>query len=489
MGLIAKNIVALLGSQVATWAVGVPLLIIVPQYLGDRQFGQLSFAYSFAGFFGLFASLGMGSFIVKQTARDSARVGSYVFNALVMCLLLTCLLSVAAIGTSSLMGYDTQTRIVIAVACAYMVWSTENGILVAGLQGQQRMRRTAIWAVVDRYAESGAIVAALVARKGLLGVAIATSLSGLISIVGNGAQLFRQVRAEARLDLRLWKVLAFGGMPFLLGSIVLTIYGSIDVVILSKLAGDVVVGWYSLAYRLVGMPIFLATIVVTAYFPQLSAQGASASPSFAAPVSRAVRQIWFVTAPMAAGLALVAADLIAFLHYPAGFGHSVPLIQILALHIPVVGVTMVLGSALMACDRQKEWVVVGVIAAVFNPLLNLFAIPVTTTVFGNGAVGASVTTVATELLVLSGALYLLRSHGIFDKHTRSYLSCCAVACAAMVGVVVLAGGMWLPVRVVIGVGTYGLASWALGTLSIDELRRRSLQMLARVRPRGVPSFP
>jgi hypothetical protein len=126
---------------------------------------------------------------------------------------------------------------------------------------------------------------------------------------------------------------------------------------------------------------------------------------------------------------------------------------------------------------------------VFNPLLNLFAIPMTTRAFGNGAVGASVITVATELLMLSGALYLVRSRGIVDKQTRSYLCRCVVACAVMVGVVILASGLWLPARVVAGMGTYGLASWALGTLSIDELRRRSLRVLARARPRGMPSYP
>jgi len=489
MGLIAKNMLALLGSQVATWFVTMMLLVIIPQHLGDKQFGQLSFAGAFVGFFGLFAGLAGGAFIVKQTARDHTLVGSYVFNALLMGLPLAGLLSVSAIAAAYFLGYSAQTCDIVALSCVGMVLNTTNGTLIVGLQGQQRMRRTAMWAVVDRYAVAALLVAVLLAGKGLLAVALVSSLGGLVSILGNGAQLFRQLRAGAGLDFRLWKVLALGGTPFMLWSIVLMVYGSIDVIMLSKMTNDAEVGWYSLAYRLVGMPIFLASIVMTALFPQMSAYGASASAAYSALVNRAVRLVFFATAPMAVGLALVAGDLLAFLHYSTQFAHSVPLIRILALHIPVVGITMVLGAALMAGNRQKQWVCVGVLAAVFNPLLNLFAIPMTVTAFGDGAVGASVITVATELVMLCGALYLMRRYDVPDRQSVGFVVRCAVACAAMVGVVIVGGGTWLPIRIVAGMVAYGLASLALGTLSASELRRRFSRVLTVMRPLRAPSIP
>lgn len=489
MGQIAKNMMTLLGSQVATWGVGFLLLVILPQQLGDRQFGQLNFAGSFVTIFGLFAGLGAATFIVKQTARDSGRVGPYVYNSLLMNLTLASLLSVAAVASAYGLGYPARTCQVVAISCIGMALSALNGSLVAGLQGQQLMARTALWNVVGRYAGCVAVIGALAAGTGLLGVALAGSLVGLPSLLGNGAQIFRQLREGARLDLRLWKVLALGGMPFLFWSLVLTVYGSIDIVLLSKMANDAVVGWYALAYRLVGVPVFLATIMVTALFPQLSADGASASPQFNALVNRGVRVAFFAGAPMAAGIALVAGDMIAFLHYSSQFTHSVPLIQILALHIPVVGVTMLLGSALMARDRQKQWVVVGFVAAIFNPLANLIAIPATTRAFGNGAVGASIITVATELVMLGGAIYLLQSDGVFDRRTLGFVLRCLAACAAMMSAVVVARDVWFPARVVIGMVTYGLASLAVGTFSATDLRHWSDRAFAIMRPRGAPSIP
>jgi O-antigen/teichoic acid export membrane protein len=370
-----------------------------------------------------------------------------------------------------------------------MALSALNGTLTSGLQGQQRMRRAAVWATVDRYIGGVAVLLALVTRRGLIGVAMATFWYGWTSLFGNGAQLFRQVRAGARLDLRLWWILAVGGAPFVLWSMVLLIYGSVDMVMLSKMAGDAVVGWYALAYRLVGIPVFLATIVVTAYFPQLSAHGASGSPMFAILTNRAARLVFFAGLPMAIGIALTASDLITFLHYPHGFTHSVPLVWILAFHIPIVGVTTVLGTALMACDRQKPWIVVGAIAAIFNPLVNLFAIPAATRAFGDGAVGASIVTVATESLMLIGSLCLLHADGIPDRRTIGFAARCIVACAIMGGIVLACRGVWLPARIMLGALTYGAVSALVGTLPIKEMRGRFGQVRTLVSSRRAPSIP
>lgn len=486
MRLIARNMAALLGSQVATWCAALVMVIIVPRHLGDTQFGRLSFAGAFVSFFGLFAGLGCGAFITREVARDRSRVGLYVFNALVMNVLLVVILSAAAIATAHALGYPAQTSLIVAIACMGMVFTTLNNLLVAGLAGEQRMGKAAAWGVVQQYAGSASVVAVVLAHKSLAAVALASTWSGIIGLAGNGAQLLRQVRAGARLDLRLWKALALGGLPFLLWNGILMIYGSIDTPMLSMMAGDATVGWYTLAYKLIGVPAFLAPIVVTAFFPSLSEHGASASPVFAGLANRALRIVFFVTAPMAAGIALVAGDVVSILHYPAGFAHTVPLIRILALHIPVVGIDMVLAATLMATDRQKGWIVVGALAAVLNITLNLVAIPATIRAFGNGAVGAAIVTVATELFMMGGAIYL-RPAGILDRGTISFVLRSVLACLPMLAVVAVPGGAWLPAKIALGAAVYGGVSLALRTISVRELHRTGAELFSLVRLRAASS--
>src|SRR5207302_1729836 len=79
--------------------------------------------------------------------------------------------------------------------------------------------------------------------------------------------------------------------------------------------------------------------------------------------------------------------------------------------------------------RHRLWVIVAVVAAVFNPLFNAMAMPVTERLFNNAAIGASVSTVLTEVVLMGGAL-ILRPAGVFNRSTVGLLgrivaaSCC-----------------------------------------------------------------
>ncbi len=89
---------------------------------------------------------------------------------------------------------------------------------------------------------------------------------------------------------------------------------------------------------------------------------------------------------------------------------------------------MILGTALIAASRQRAWTIVGIFAGIFNPLVNLWAIPFTQNNphIGNAAVGAAVVTVATELVMFIGALYL-RPKGVFTRWDIWYVGRCLIA--------------------------------------------------------------
>jgi O-antigen/teichoic acid export membrane protein len=155
----------------------------------------------------------------------------------------------------------------------------------------------------------------------------------------------------------------------------------------------------------------------------------------------------------------------------------------LAIHIPVVGIDIVLGSVVVAADRQKQWVIVGVVAAIFNPVVNLAAIPLTERWFGNGAIGAAVITVLTEMILLAGALRL-RPQGVLDRATARTLGRIALASLTMVPVLLVLRPAPLGVQIVAGIAVYVVASLALGTVSLREVRAWTLP--ASGRQRDVP---
>ena len=290
----------------------------------------------------------------------------------------------------------------------------------------------------------------------------------IIPLTANYLTMRPMLRAGWTIDVGLWRRILAGGFPFFVSSALLLTYGKIDIPILQRFAGSEAVGWYALAYQWVAMPAFFAASVAQAFFPALSAQSASTPEDFTRSANRALRLVAFVATPAAVGVALVAPSVVTML-YDAEFQPSVVLMQILAIHIPIVGIDIVLGSVLVAADRQRQWVFLGVAAAVFNPIVNLAAIPLADRLFGNAAIGAAVTTVLTEALLLVGFL-ALRPAGVLDRPETTFVLRTAVASVTMVPVVIVLGGAPVFVQIVAGATTYVLASLAFRTVSIREVR-------------------
>lgn len=481
MRLIAKNLLALLGSQVATWGASLIMLVIVPRFLGDVEFGRLSFAGAFVAVFTLVAGFGTGQFLTQEIARDRSRSGPYLFNALLLKLPLSVLMALLAIGLVSLLQYPAETRMLVAIMCIGLVLTAISDALRGALAGEQRMGNIALWASIDRYISVGAVVVVLINHMGISYLALAVALPGSVSCLALLAILARPIREGAKIAPHLWKMTALGGLPYMLWNIVQMIASSIDISMLSLMAGDAVVGWYVMAYRFVSIPVFLPTLVMAAFFPTLAERGAVRSGEFAQLTNRAIQFVFFGSAPMAIGLAFLARDIISFFRFPAAFDHSVPLMQILAINIPLMSITIVLGSAIMAYDRQKQWVIVGSINAALTVSLNLLAIPLATKWTGNGAIGAAAVMVVTEYVMLMGAMYL-RPTGVMDARVFGYLARCLTASMMMGLALRFTAGAWLPWKVALGAGDYFMVSLLLRTVSARDLWSIGRRVLE---PRGL----
>jgi len=495
-GVIEKNLLGLFSSQIATWLITLVSLVVVPRRLGPENVGRIGFATAFVAFFTLIGLLGTNTFLVKTVARDRSKVGPYVLNAIVMKLYLCGLLSAVAIALgyalAPVFDYGRDTKLLIAIMCVGLTFAVLNDALVAGLQGLERMARSAAWAAIGHYVGTGLGLYVVFTSRSLFAYAFALTLISVVPAIANATAMWPHLRHAGPVSVDLWKQIARGGLPFLVWASFLLIYGTIDIPLLQALSDEVTVGWYTTAYRWVSTPVFIASVVLTAFLPSLATDAHNNPAKFAGRVNGAVRVVFLVAAPLAVGCALVAGDVMA-LAYEAEFARAVPVLQILAIHIPFAATSMVLGMALIASDRQKKWVIVGGLAALTNPLFNLVAIPFAVHTYQNGALGAAVITVVTELLMMAGALYL-RPPGVMDRSTATYLAKCGVAAGLMVPAVLLAsalphvdGGVnsgvvaatiGLFAEVAVGVVVYALASVALGTISLSELRSHAPRVLA-----------
>jgi O-antigen/teichoic acid export membrane protein len=339
------------------------------------------------------------------------------------------------------------------------------------------MGRPAFWDVVQKYLGTCLGIAILLAGGGITAYAIAGAWVAIIPLVANSFAMRADLAAAGGVDLTVWRRITIGGAPFFALAGLNLLQGAIDIPMLEGLAGTVPVGWYSLAIRWVSMPSLLAVVAATAFFPALSAEGASVNRAFTNMANRCLQLVALIAIPASVGIALIADRFITLL-YGDEFQQSVPLMRLLSLEIPIAAINVVIGVVIIAADRQRQWVVVALLAAIFNPLANLVAIPWATDRFDNGAIGAAATTVLTELIMLAGAMKL-KPAGVFDHELRRIVGRIVLASSAMVPVVLVLDDVPLFVTVAAAGAVYAVGAVALRAISGEELRQLRSQLARR----------
>jgi O-antigen/teichoic acid export membrane protein len=375
-----------------------------------------------------------------------------------------------AVGLAAVLGESSESVLLVAICCISMAAGTFNDVLIGGLHGRQQMKAPALWSAGQQYLSSACSLVVLATTKSLPLYMVALVSWSVLPLLANLRRLWPELAPElGRIDVRLWRTIAVGGAPFVTWSAVQLVYGKIDIPLLESMAGSRSVGWYSIAFNWVSMPVFFAAIVSTAFYPSLAEHGKVVDDVFRRLGNQSLRLVMFVGLPAATGIALVADDVFGLLHYPSDYRNAIPLMRILVLHIPIVGMDIMLGLMLMATDRQRPWILVGAVAMVVNIGVNLFAIPFSDHHWHNGAIGASVVTVLTELTMMIGAI-VLRPAGILDKATTGYILRCTVASAAMVVPVLALRDTPLALQVLVGGAVYVATSIAVRTLSLRTWR-------------------
>jgi O-antigen/teichoic acid export membrane protein len=466
-GVFVRGVAALMISQGFTWIATAVITFTLPRFLGSANLGKYSLAVAVFGLAELGADLGIGTYLNRQVARDPAGAPRLVTAALASRFALGGVAAAALFAGFHVFGSDPVVRLTIDVLCVNVLVDT---LAMAGatLNGLLRIKWLAVASALNKLVVAGAVVLVLLLGYGAPGVALASLAGALVGHTVNCTALFRQVRPALTVDLRLCRQMVFGGLPFFMMAAAVVFYSQVDTVMLAALTHSSVVGWYNAALRILAIPGFVPVIVMSLAFPALTA-AVPHRERFDRIARRSIQAILVATVPMGVGMMLLPDRLTRFFGYPADFSHSWPLIVLLAVGMPLIGVDMIVGAALIASEKQRAWTAVGIAAAVLNPAINLVAIPYTQARFGNGAIGAAAVTSLTELFMMLMGIRLLPT-GTLDRSTLLGAARVALACVPLAAVAWLARGEHLIVPVFCGAGVYGAACLLTRAVTLQDLR-------------------
>jgi O-antigen/teichoic acid export membrane protein len=138
---------------------------------------------------------------------------------------------------------------------------------------------------------------------------------------------------------------------------------------------------------------------------------------------------------------------------------------------------------MIARNQQMVWTKMMALASLINPALNLALIPYFQRTRGNGAIGASIAMVVTEMVLAVIGFVLVRD--TFTRNSVMRVLRAAVATALMAGIVVLALRAGLVAGIVSGMVSFPLFAGLLGVLTAAE-RHQLWDLLGAITPRRRP---
>ncbi|MCL4547309.1 MAG: flippase [Bacteroidetes bacterium] len=182
--------------------------------------------------------------------------------------------------------------------------------------------------------------------------------------------------------------------PVAIAGVMITIYYTLDHVMLGYMTNSTELGYYAAAYKVIIIALMPAGIIYQSFLPQLS--NSVNDTDMRKNLMRMYSRWMLLLGVFSSMVIFFFANQIIEIAYGAQFEKSVLLTKILAFNIVLVYLNMTYGNPLITWNKQKLFSYPIIAAAIGNIILNILLIPV------YGALGAAIATISSELIVFAG---------------------------------------------------------------------------------------
>lgn len=463
---VVHNFSRLASAQVLVRLLHFGLLAAIARMLGKEAVGGYATAISVALYFAMFADLGICPRLVREgSARPGSAANEFARSLTVKLALVlpTLLLLGAVLAILPYPGWVIELLAVFAVTSILQSFCQLNESL---LRSREKMQVEAGASVLQGVILVGGSIVALWAGLDMIWV-------GWARLAGVGARFFTTLAAvRQEIPIRLthrvsWDLLR-SATPYAATSITSVAFGQIDVVILSLIASQELVGEYASVSRLL---IAVGAFAITGSNTALPA----AARIFAQRGERVLRDVMVSAFRMGAalgaastvGLALIGGPILRFVYGDDFADLEVPFV-LGSLYILFKTLTSIFGMGLTARGLQAaraRCIVIGIVAT---------AILVTTLVPPFGVIGAVGALVGSEAVLWSTSLLAGRRFLLDRTASATALSLTASMAAAALG--------WPFIRELGPWAAFGAcgSAFALGLVLTGEVGRlrRAVQAIA-----------
>ncbi len=343
------------------WAI----TLLVIRILSPDDYGLMAISQVFMNIMGGFANLGLGDALVQQENTPKPVIASVFGLLLLVSVLLTAALSLAAYPIS-IWYHDPRLVLLLQVSSLGFLLNGMTTIPRVYLTKSFRIRPVFVMEMSSSLVGALVVVLFAYAGQGVWALMGGWLLSNIVRAIGL-AVLGAEYWVWPRFDLRLAKPLYSYGAYRTLEYLAWVALTSSDVLILGWWLGATDLGLYSVALNFAGMPLSkIAPVINSVAFPAFSiVQGRPAEARFYA--LKAMRLMALVLVPVFFGISAVAPEIVGLV-FGAKWAAAEPILAILSLAISFRAILLVIPNYLQGIgDARAAFWCTATGAAIFPP--------------------------------------------------------------------------------------------------------------------------
>lgn len=421
-----KNIVLKFTAELLIRSLSFLFVVIVARVLGDRDYGLFSLAYFLGGLITVFSDFGLNTVLIRDVSRDHRLIRRYGGNVFSIKLVLTLILLILGPCLLGLLGYSKDLILLVFLSQVYLHGNHILDFLIAITNGLEKMEYELLIKGSYKILVVAIPIFFLWLGYGLWGLLLALIGAYGISCLLAAVIVRKKITALPLLfERELWKQLLRSACPIGISGLFMTVYVRIDLVMLSWFGFPTAeIGWYSIPVKLVEMVSLFPMLVMAGLFPIFSVLTINDREAFKKNYQRALIYMASAAIPIVLATRVLADPWLVFFFGPT-FANSVPSLKILIGVIPFIFLNYVLITILITLNQERRITFGSGLAVLFNIGINWVVLP------RFGYLGASWTTVITEVLLTSGYFWFLQRS--FVRLPLGIMALKLVACGGLMG--------------------------------------------------------
>jgi PST family polysaccharide transporter len=400
---IATNTFILTFGQLLGRVTGFIFIPLIARKMGSAELAAYQLGNLFLVYFSILVLFGMSPLLVRDMVQKPQDISRLFGEALGLRLIFALVAFSLLAGLLFVLNYPALVTIITMILSVGLFVNALTDTIDIVFQANEKMyysvvvvlSSTLLYLVVGWFA--------FTAGYGVIGLAAANTLGMVFRAF---IALFIVARKffipKIIFHWNSQKVLLKAAIPFFLGGASAYVLSKIDVFILSRMVPLTIVGYYTAGYLFLDLALLLPGNFAQAIYPALSRAAADSSGNILQETTNRLFKIIFAVGLIVPVVVTPLAACLVHFIYGTNFEPSILVCQIVIWSIVLVGFNNTVGRAIYAAGGQWQLIIVTMVSAVSNVLLNIFLIP------AYGIIASSIATLVSFAVAVAAHAYYAR---------------------------------------------------------------------------------